>query len=361
MKALIVWDGENLTVPAEMGTPRSDQLASTSLDNLVELAGRVCYDSLNSPKSRDSEGYHRHIDEVKHFSTREHAVFTFESVNSYPDHDILTFCTGLLGRRGLTVKTARVPDKIHEHRMRITANLRAIQEWFDWDPEISISGVHTAASYIGLNLRHQVRKHCPLAMSGLTSVDLDEIGFRIVPPRDDNEVHLSWYIDGISRGNSHELVRHRGPGISQRSTRYVDESESPWIWHPLNRLAPDLADLNEQVRQLACAAYDRSVARLQQTLIDRGVDKGTARKQARGAARGLLGNALETKMIWTCSIEELKWILSLRAADPADAEIRDLAVLFFQEASQRFPDRFQGYSLAPSSDGLGQCVVFPGS
>jgi thymidylate synthase (FAD) len=44
----------------------------------------------------------------------------------------------------------------------------------------------------------------------------------------------SFFISGVSRGLTHELVRHRvGVAISQRSTRYVDESDSEWIRHPL--------------------------------------------------------------------------------------------------------------------------------
>ena len=110
---------------------------------------------------------------------------------------------------------------------------------------------------------------------------------------------LSYFLSGVSRGLTHELVRHRvGVAISQRSTRYVDENESEWIWHPLieayNRENGHKPGVHECITGAACAqvqaqaqgAYKIVVGILQDWLTSKGVDKLTARKQARGAARG---------------------------------------------------------------------------
>ena len=100
---------------------------------------------------------------------------------------------------------------------------------------------------------------------------------------------FSFFLSNISRGCTHELVRHRvGVAISQRSTRYVDESVSAWVWHPLLAKLDDPALLREiDDAEGACrGVYDKVVERLQGILQQEGCDKLTARKQARGAARG---------------------------------------------------------------------------
>lgn len=212
-------------------------------------------------------------------------------------------------------------------------------------------------------------------------------------------------------GNSHELVRHGDwTAISQRSTRYVDESESEWVLHPLLGQAwadapkrgglavpvasalERFADLIERTRgsvfateslletiremrdyasfwtdgpsqfgmvaQEARVAYFEIVRKLQMLLEAKGVDKTTARKQARGAARGILGNALETEVIFSFNVAQARHMLSMRAADAADATIR----LQFAEAvlpclrASRYGDRFADLELQPAGDGIGRSL-----
>lgn len=166
---------------------------------------------------------------------------------------------------------------------------------------------------------------------------------------------ISFYISGISRGCSHELVRHRaGCAISQRSTRYVDESESDWCWHPLVTRNEALLD---SVRATASEAYRSLVKIVQSELEARGVDKQTARKQARGAARGALGNALETSMIWTANIRALRNVIEQRASQFADAEIRLLANRLYEAALPYCPEYLSDYEKAECPDGIGYELV----
>ena len=63
----------------------------------------------------------------------------------------------------------------------------------------------------------------------------------------DAEKWLSLYIYG-SRGLTHELVRHGDfTSISQRSTRFVNESKSPWTLHPLIQMYTREASKVEQM------------------------------------------------------------------------------------------------------------------
>jgi thymidylate synthase (FAD) len=179
---------------------------------------------------------------------------------------------------------------------------------------------------------------------------------------------ISFFLTGVSRGLTHELVRHRvGVAISQRSTRYVDESKSRWALHPLltafalsdepGRLSVSTAC--DAVQKMSRDAYDEIAGKLQDWLVRRGIDKGTARKQARGAARGLLGNALSTEMVWSCNIRALKTVLAQRAKAAADAEIRLFANRIYELARPVWPAYLGCYQKRECPDGIGYELYVP--
>ncbi len=189
-------------------------------------------------------------------------------------------------------------------------------------------------------------------------------------------VSISFFLSNLSRGLTHELVRHRvGVAISQRSTRYVDENESAWVFHPLlhaffDEEQPQKAPNGElvelpmsrlvcHVRDTAQQGYKRVVIKLEAWLVARGIDKFTARKQARGAARGLLGNALLTEMVWTCNLRALKTVLAQRAKAAADAEIRVMANMLYEAALPFWPTYLGRYQKRACPDGIGYELYLP--
>lgn len=138
---------------------------------------------------------------------------------------------------------------------------------------------------------------------------------------------LTVLIEHISHGCSAQLNRHKvGCAVSQRSQRYVDESDTPWVWHPaIRRLAED----NEDVRN-ALGEHEANARMLYGILVDELSASSTlapldARKEARGAARGVLGMAVETEEVFTFSVEALREFLRQRDNPHADEEIRQLA------------------------------------
>ncbi len=182
---------------------------------------------------------------------------------------------------------------------------------------------------------------------------------------------LTFFISAVSRGLTHELVRHRvGVAISQRSTRYVDENESPYVHHPLveayiaeaNGVPRD--EIEHRLNILTSVMGDRAAYvsirdTLEPWLIAKGVDKFTARKQARGAARGYLGNALQTEMVWTVNVRAFKGILKQRANAAADAEIRLLAMQLYECALPYWPAYLGHLKQRPCPDGLGYELYDP--
>lgn len=189
-------------------------------------------------------------------------------------------------------------------------------------------------------------------------------------------VSFTFFLSNISRGLTHELVRHRaGAAISQRSTRYVDESESDYVHHPLvekhilqNDILSDFSDqkdsvecseVNSAIRDIEEAmsasrkAYSSVVKFLEYKLTSQGLDKLAARKQARGAARGYLGNALMTEMVWSCNLRALRNVIEQRANPAADAEIRVLANELYEVAIKICPEYLKDYEKIPCNDGIG--------
>lgn len=177
-------------------------------------------------------------------------------------------------------------------------------------------------------------------------------------------VNFTFYIGNVSRSLTHELIRHRvGTAISQRSTRYVDEDNSPWIMHPLLQKYLEETQDEEAIyawnsTRTECQKVYRGFAdKLQSWAISKGLDKFTARKQARGAARGVLGNSLETELIWSCNLRELRHIFSTRGNEHADDEIRLFANALWEIMIKEVPQYFVDFETQPHKFGIGYEIV----
>jgi len=321
------------------------QFVGTHAEQLSEIAGRVCYDSFG--KGRDSAGYHAHILEVKHGSVIEHFNFTAAFYNIAE----LNLLEALINRPGIWV----------DHH-RVTVNLRALVEWYHWHDEIGDS------DYIGAALRQIGHA---LAPNIIVLNEIDEkykegainVDARIEEPETSDEKWITMLLTG-SRGFSHELVRHGDwTAISQRSTRYVDEDGSDYVYHPLinkylkdernSKISGIVAQLKHS-RQADGDTYRLLVGALQPWLVEQGADKFTARKQARGAARGFLGNALYTEVIFSANVRQWHRMLRQRCCQAADAEIRQVFAQVLELLQIcNYKDEFANWKLEPSSDGIG--------
>ncbi|MFW5839712.1 MAG: FAD-dependent thymidylate synthase [Planctomycetota bacterium] len=348
----LVWDSKTLTIPPRMGQPNKDQLAGSDLDNLVELAGRVCYDSLGGKRSRPSDSYHAHIIQVGHGSVWEHANLTFQTspISLEMRGRIALACAN---RPGLFL---RAGNDAQTRPLRLTANLRTIREWFDWPTPCQVG------TDLGSQLQTLAIDKAPLVCQQLSPPAVQhDFGLELVAPETDDEIWISLHIADVSRGFSHELVRHGDwTAISQRSTRFVNEAKSPWCWHPLQEKFlygdGELTAQIEQVQEAARLAYDDVVGKIQRGLEQEGVDAFTARKQARGAARGLLGNALETQLIFSANLAQWKRMILMRASAAADAEIRRVFDEVYALLKKLYPNRMAGFATRSCPDKIGQEV-----
>jgi thymidylate synthase (FAD) len=139
-------------------------------------------------------------------------------------------------------------------------------------------------------------------------------------------VNVSIFIAGISRGLSHEFVRHRHFSYSQRSTRYTAEEDAAIVLDPYYAsLPPDDIEVEDFIKTCSYAAhrYQQTVTNLLKRAPSQ-LSKTEKRKWARGKARQLLPHALETRMVVTGNLRSWREFLVKRSSRHAEAEIRRL-------------------------------------
>ena len=389
-KAYLVWDGgADVNIPPPLGVPCEDQLIGTVGEQLIELATRSCYDSLGlhpttgKRKGRSTPKTLKNVLQVKHLSVLEHYALTIEM--RAPLKGAAATLLAFINRPGTWLRSIM---KDGELTFRITANLRSVIEWEMWSSRLANDhclnpegDTYWTWVTLGDTLTRLWSREVPILL-GMPTNERDahipwmrDCEALIVEPETDTERHITLYLRG-SRGFSHEQVRHRF-AISQRSTRYCEEGESPWHWHPLldsflkdsphgrDSMTPEAYGLEAELRgaeSTAQNAYKKIIETLEPWLLSKLAEdapyrKKHARKQARGAARGFLGNALETQMFFTAPVWAWKHIANMRAAEAADAEIR---VVISEAVEQlklsRYADSFESLELVEAQDGMGLCL-----
>ena len=161
---------------------------------------------------------------------------------------------------------------------------------------------------------------------------------------------VSFYITGISRSCTHELIRHRHFSYSQLSQRYVPEDESQIV------VPPGLED-DDELRRILVEAADASratYAELLSRLEAKFADQPNAilrRKQARQAARAVLPNATETRIVVTGNYRAWRHFIAMRASEHADVEIRRLAIACLRQLAGVAPAVFGDFQVSALADG----------
>jgi thymidylate synthase (FAD) len=170
-------------------------------------------------------------------------------------------------------------------------------------------------------------------------------------------VNYGFAITGVSRALTHELVRHRaGFAYSQRSQRFVDESEGRFV------LPPALAEGREgtekaralltEALESASVSYENLVTALEEVLPqDIFPDWRDRRKAVRQAARSVLPNATETKIFVTANVRAWRHFIQMRGAAYADWEIRKLALMILDIMVEEAPLFFGDFTVEDLPDG----------
>jgi thymidylate synthase (FAD) len=144
-------------------------------------------------------------------------------------------------------------------------------------------------------------------------------------------VSVTFYVEGVSRNLSHELIRHRHLSFSELSQRYVNMEDANYIVPPAWReeLEVDKMPLSECKTNYA-ARYEWNVEIMK--------SKGLTNKQAREAARYSLPAGTETKFVVTGNLRAWRDVLKKRDSTFADAEMQLFAKEVKRQLGELYPN-----------------------
>ncbi|MCG8916251.1 FAD-dependent thymidylate synthase [Actinokineospora sp. PR83] len=161
---------------------------------------------------------------------------------------------------------------------------------------------------------------------------------------------VSFYLTGISRSLTHELVRHRHFSYSQLSQRYVPETSAAVVEPDVIADDPELHAKFLAAARASQDAYTELLAGLEAKFAD--VAGATLRKkQARQAARAVLPNATETRIVVTGNYRAWRHFIAMRATEHADVEIRALAVECLRHLQETAAAVFADFTISALPDG----------
>lgn len=199
--------------------------------------------------------------------------------------------------------------------------------------------------------------------------------------------YFNLIITGVSRSLSHELVRHRvGFTPSQESQRFVNADDINFVMPPammyflkgdtdcgeaqewLEENERDLADYVKWQSWFQMEIKDaiaRGEIAIDADIRSQDIPMGDMQrkqytrvaKRANEAARSRLPNDCETRLMWTGNIRAFRHIIETRGAEPADLEIRRLAVIMAKALKELAPTLFADVQILPGSFGVERVVL----
>lgn len=135
-------------------------------------------------------------------------------------------------------------------------------------------------------------------------------------------VTLTFYVEGVSRALTHQLVRHRLASYAEQSQRYTKiDVEKDWYIIPESINTPALKQIYKDMMSSIEETYIK--------LLDMGVPKEDARM--------VLPNATKTKIIITLNLRTLVEIANKRLCYKAQKEITKLISIMVNKAALVFP------------------------
>jgi thymidylate synthase (FAD) len=163
-------------------------------------------------------------------------------------------------------------------------------------------------------------------------------------------ISFTFYIEGVSRAMTHQLVRHRIASYSQRSQRYVKHDDFDYILPPQLKgttVRTEAGDVpaEEYYRETMSLIAQRYKV-LNNVLGDRG-------EKSNEDARYVLPNACETKIMVTMNARSLLHFFEERLCQRAQWEIRQVADQMLALVQKVCPAVFS--SAGPKCVAAGKC------
>ena len=169
--------------------------------------------------------------------------------------------------------------------------------------------------------------------------------------------NFSFLLYGISRSNSHEIVRHRaGVGYSQLSQRFVSGRVLRFVERPEYQGDETLHNDFEETIDFIAKKYEWRTSYLlaKQKAGDKILSaeaKTDLRKKVQQAARSVLTNEAETVIVMTGNIRAWRHMISMRASEHAEVEIRKTFFNVYQVFDKVAPTEFRDFKVVNLPDG----------
>ncbi|EOM77079.1 FAD-dependent thymidylate synthase [Rhodococcus rhodnii] len=160
----------------------------------------------------------------------------------------------------------------------------------------------------------------------------------------------SFYITGMSRSCTHELIRHRHLSFSQLSQRFVRDDQAAVVVPPAIAGDAVLEALFEKATTAAHDAYRELLDALEEALGD-DVAPALRGRLTRQAARAVLPNATETRVVASGNYRAWRHFVAMRATPHADLEIRRVAIAVLRELQTLAPSVFGDFVIERDGDG----------
>jgi len=151
---------------------------------------------------------------------------------------------------------------------------------------------------------------------------------------------VTFYVEGVSRNLSHELIRHRHLSFSELSQRYVDMEEANFVVPPAYRsgLPSHLCPIGDYPSGLG---PEGDPLTMYKEMTQQAEEDGKTRKQSREAARSYLPSGMETKFVVTGNLRAWRDVLKKRDSEHADAEMQLFAKEVKRQLLGEYPDVFR--------------------
>jgi thymidylate synthase (FAD) len=168
---------------------------------------------------------------------------------------------------------------------------------------------------------------------------------------------LSFLCYGISRSNTHEIVRHRaGTAFSQLSQRFVSGKVLRFVERPEYQQHPALQKTFEERIDRAAREYEEIADELMSLQSDgdqllSAEAKTDRRKRVQQTARSVLPNETETILVLSANIRSWRHMIEMRTDQHAESEIRDLFFRIFLCLRLAESLLFEDYRIESYSDG----------
>lgn len=296
----------------------------------IERAGRVCYKSEDKITVTSGEPFCRKLLNVlKHESVFEHVSLGFQVTGE----QYVRLQHWPFRPTNWPVSRAHLRYTANRERCVISGNIRAWRDTLKLRDDISAIAKALVQWY-------------PLFFADLspcTERYLGEVPERVYvyTPAELLEHETTTVKFIVDRGVTHELVRHRPVAYSQESTRYCNYGKTghvtfvipPWLSIlPGTYIAEPYSNVFDSAARWYGAMRAAELAYLGL------LNDGWSPQQA----RSVLPNSLKTEIVATATLRQWRHILSLRTAENAHPQMREVMCPLKADMQIRYPEIFNG-------------------